>query len=624
MSFDSESEPARPVEGDTTPETDSSSTGASDEGAAKKRPRRRRGKKKAVKAARPDNGVEMVPEGDGHNEVEADAPDHEADHEGDESSQVAGDAAEGGESSEGGPRRKRRRRRGRRSGDRQRTGAEPEATDNGQPEAEADAGGEEEDEVKLPPRKRGAAPVADVANWDEVFESLSFADLGLRSSILKGVEAAGFKHPTKIQADLIPVVLAGKDVLGQSRTGTGKTAAFVLPLFNLLQRDVPFQVVVLAPTRELAVQIAEEAKELGRFTPIRVVPLYGGQSIQTQYKELECGPEIIVATPGRLMDMVDRGALHFDNVKIAVLDEVDRMLDIGFRDDIRKILGRMRGEHQTVFVSATISEEIERLARSYMKDPVKLVTTGSSLTVSMVEQHYISVQPWDKRSMLLHVLTHEEPDLTIVFCRMKRTVDNVATFLADKGIDAHSIHGDMYQSKRNSVMTRLRSGKLAVIVASDLASRGLDVDGITHVINYDIPEDPEIYVHRIGRTARAGRHGVGWTFVTPEQGPLLTAVEHLANIHIPEKTYPEFKPGPVPSDVRAQRERDQQRFEKLSERNRFQGPALPAAAQAKDAGSSSGSSAPAAKPDASKFPGGLVPTKLPPKRMGGRMRTSRG
>lgn len=619
MSFASESEPARPVEGDTTPETDSSSTGASDEGAAKKRPRRRRGKKKAVKAARPDNGVEMVPEGDGHGEAEADT----SDNEGDSAPEVTADAAEGGEASEGGPRRKRRRRRGRRSGDRQRTGAEPEGADG--PVGDAPESDDEDDEVAPAPRRRGKAPVvADVANWDEVFESLSFADLGLRSSILKGVEAAGFKHPTKIQADLIPVVLAGKDVLGQSRTGTGKTAAFVLPLFNLLQRDVPFQVVVLAPTRELAVQIAEEAKELGKFTPIRVVPLYGGQSIQTQYKELECGPEIIVATPGRLMDMVDRGALHFDNVKIAVLDEVDRMLDIGFRDDIRKILGRMRGEHQTVFVSATISEEIERLARSYMKDPVKLVTTGSSLTVSMVEQHYISVQPWDKRSMLLHVLTNEEPDLTIVFCRMKRTVDNVATFLADKGIDAHAIHGDMYQSKRNSVMTRLRSGKLAVIVASDLASRGLDVDGITHVINYDIPEDPEIYVHRIGRTARAGRHGVGWTFVTPEQGPLLTAVEHLANIHIPEKSYPDFKPGPVPSDVRAQRERDQQRYEKLQERNRFQGPALPAAAQAKESGGSSGSSAPAAKPDASKFPGGLVPTKLPPKRMGGRMRTSRG
>jgi ATP-dependent RNA helicase DeaD len=531
---------------------------------------------------------------------------------------------------EGGPRKKRRRRRGRRSGDRQRTGTDPDATgpqgDGGGPEADVDADDGDEDDAEsgahAPARRRNAKPVADVANWDEVFESLTFADLGLRTSVLKGVEAVGFKHPTKIQADLIPLVISGKDVLGQSRTGTGKTAAFVLPLFNMLERGVPFQVIVLAPTRELAIQIAEEARELGRFTPVRVTALYGGQSIQTQLRELEDGPEIIVATPGRLIDMVDRRALHFDSVKIAVLDEVDRMLDIGFRDDIRKILGRIRQPHQTVFVSATISEEIERLARSYMKDPVKLVTQGSSLTVSLVEQHYISVQPWDKRTMLLHVLTHEEPDLTIVFCRMKRTVDNVAKYLSDKGIDAHAIHGDMYQSKRNSVMTRLRSGKLSVIVASDLASRGLDVDGITHVINYDIPEDPEIYVHRIGRTARAGRHGVAWTFVTPEQGPLLTAVEHLANIHIPEKTYPAFKPGSVPSDVAAQRERDQKRVEKLQERNRFQGPSLPMAASAASETGSTGRGEPA-KVDASKFPGGLVPTKLPPNRMGGRMRTSR-
>lgn len=602
----SDSEPASPAPGpDPTSDTHTNPSDPRPDGERSRR-RRRRGGRSRRKGPRPE-GEEGAPVAeDGATDADAGAESEDVQTQAESGASGGGpDTQESGE-----PKKRRRRRRGRRSGERGGDEGEPRVEDHGDREESDDA------PVSTPVRRRDPSPVAEVAKWEEVFENLTFEDLGLRTSVLKGIEAAGFKHPTKIQADLIPVVLQGKDVLGQSRTGTGKTAAFVLPLFNLLQRGVPFQVIVLAPTRELAIQISEEARELGRFTPIRVVPLYGGQSIQTQVRALEVGPEIIVATPGRLLDLVDRRVMHFDNVRIAVLDEVDRMLDIGFRDDIRKILSRIRGEHQTVFVSATISEEIERLARSYMKDPVKLVTTGSSLTVSMVEQHYLTVQPWDKRTMLLHLLTHEEPDLTIVFCRMKRTVDNVAKYLSDKGIDAHAIHGDMYQSKRNSVMTRLRSGKLSVIVASDLASRGLDVEGITHVINYDIPEDPEIYVHRIGRTARAGRKGVAWTFVTPEQGPLLTAVEELANIHIPEKLYPEFKPGPVPADVQAQRERDKARVEKLQERNRFQGPSLPAPA-ADTAGAAP------EKPDPSKFPGGLVPTKLPPKRMGGRIRTSR-
>jgi len=611
----------------------SSDQGAGPDGTApehkKRRSRRRRGRggnregSQSPDGAHPAQGEETLESSDGDAQA-AQSGEVDGEHQGDQGN--AGGSG-GGDQGNGDRPRKRRRRRGRRSGDKRRAGGEsgqgPDQESRTPPSSDGEEEGDEDIDLSEPPtrRRREARPVAEVTNWDEVFESLSFGDLGLRSSVLKGVEAAGFKHPTKIQADLIPLVLSGKDVLGQSRTGSGKTAAFVLPLFNLLERGKPFQVIVLAPTRELAIQISEEARDLGRFTPIRVLPVYGGQSIQTQARALEEGPEIIVATPGRLIDLCDRRILHLDNVRIAVLDEVDRMLDIGFRDDIRKILGRIRGAHQTVFVSATISDEIERLARSYMKDPVKLVTTGSSLTVSLVEQHYITVQPWDKRTMLLHVLTHEDPDLTIVFCRMKRTVDNVAKYLSDKGIDAHAIHGDMYQSKRNSVMTRLRSGRLSVIVASDLASRGLDVDGITHVINYDLPEDPEIYVHRIGRTARAGRQGVAWSFVTPEQGPLLTAIEHLANIHIPEKNYPEFRPGPIPSDVAVQRQRDQERVEKLQERNRFQGPSLPAPASGTDAPSAG---SPPAKVDPSKFPGGLIPTKLPPNRMGGRIRSQRG
>ena len=479
----------------------------------------------------------------------------------------------------------------------------------------------------------GGIELKDPKKWEEIFEGKTFESLGLRNSVLKGVAEAGFKSPTKIQAEMIPLVLAGRDVLGQSRTGTGKTAAFGLPLFHCATRDLPFQSLILAPTRELAIQIAAELTELGKCTPIRVSAVYGGQAVHAQAKKLDKGPEIIVATPGRLMDMVERGHITLKNVKFAVLDEVDRMLDIGFRDDIRKILGGIKGEHQTVFVSATISDEIEKLARTYMKDPAKLVTTGGSLTVSLVEQHYIAVQPWDKRKMLLHILTHEQPELTIIFCRMKRTVDEVTKFLVNHKIDAHGMHGDLQQGRRNSVMARLREGQLGVLVASDLAARGLDVDGISHVINYDLPEDPEVYIHRIGRTARAGRGGVAWALVTPEQGELLTAIEMLANTHIPEKKYPDFKPNPLPPHVEAQRRADQDRQQNLKTQSRFNTPSLPTtsapAPAAKPAATPGRSSAPAVPSvvtvslDASRFPGGIVPTKLPPKRMMGKVRTSR-
>ncbi|MFM9957865.1 MAG: DEAD/DEAH box helicase [Phycisphaerales bacterium] len=480
------------------------------------------------------------------------------------------------------------------------------------------------------PRER-REPQIPTKEWEEIFEGKTFESLGLRNSVLKGVEAAGFKSPTKIQAELIPLVIAGKDVIGQSRTGTGKTAAFGLPLFNNAIRELPFQSLILAPTRELAIQIAAELTELGKFTPIRVSAVYGGQAVHSQARKLEKGPEIIVATPGRLMDMVERGHIHLHNVKFAILDEVDRMLDIGFRDDIKKILGGIKGEHQTVFVSATISEEIERLARTYMKTPEKLVTTGGSLTVSLVQQHYISVQPWDKRKMLLHCLTHEDPDLTLVFCRMKRTVDDVVKFLCNHGIDAHGMHGDLQQGRRNTVMARLREGTLGVLVASDLAARGLDVDGISHVINYDLPEDPEVYIHRIGRTARAGRGGVAWSLVTPEQGPLLTAIEKLANTHVPEKSYPDFKLGAPPAEVQARRQAEDMRRQSMQGNSRFNAPTLPAAAAPAPAPAASGvgtaaKAAPVAvsvQADASRFPGGIVPAMLPPKRLMGRVRTSR-
>ena len=261
-----------------------------------------------------------------------------------------------------------------------------------------------------------------------------------------------------------------------------------------------------------------------------------------------------------------------------------------------------------MFVSATISAEIEALARRFMTDPQRLDVSSSSLTVAQVQQFHFNVEPWDKNPLLVHLLRHEEPALTLVFCRTKQTVDALARYLNRKNLDVQAIHGDMYQGKRNRVMSKLRGGELKVLIASDLAARGLDVGGISHVINYDLPEDPEVYVHRIGRTARAGRDGVAWSFVTPAQGDLLSAIERLTNVEVPLHKYADFKPGPVPPDVVDQRRREDVRAEELRVKHSRVAGTAPTANEAGDE---------------TKFPGGLVPTAVPGKRMGGRLRLRR-
>jgi ATP-dependent RNA helicase DeaD len=443
---------------------------------------------------------------------------------------------------------------------------------------------------------------------DDLFANETFEGLGLEPPLLKAIEAAGFEKPTQVQAQLIPLALAGRDVLGQSKTGTGKTAAFGLPIIQRINKGDGFGALVLCPTRELAIQVTHEFRNLARFTDLHVLAVYGGQRMNVQAPKLQKNPEIIVGTPGRVMDFHRRGLLPYEHVKIAVLDEVDRMLDIGFREDIRRILGTMKQPHQTMFVSATISDEIERLTQKYLKNPERLVSTAGSLTVEQVSQFYFTVERWDKNRLLLHMLKKEDPALTLVFCRTKQTVDGLTGYLNRKGMEAHAIHGDLHQGKRNRVMSKLRGGELTVLVASDLAARGLDVDDITHVINYDLPEDPEIYVHRIGRTARAGRDGVAWSFVTPEQGSLLTSIEKLTNSEMGPAEYDDFKPGPVPQAVMVERERAQERGEEA----RVVHSRVPVAPPAgDDAG------------DAAKYPGGLVPVSMPSKRMKGRLRTRR-
>ena len=402
----------------------------------------------------------------------------------------------------------------------------------------------------------------------------AFAALGVRPSILRALGEEKFIIPSEIQHLLIPKALQGFDILGQARTGTGKTAAFGIPILQQCQREGATQALILVPTRELAMQVDTEIKRIAKYTPIRTVPVYGGQKIAAQMKFLKHHPQVVIGTPGRVIDLLDRRIINLNNIRFIVLDEVDRMLDIGFRDDIRNILSRVRGmsrragggdqgggeeagapafekSHQTMFVSATIAGEIERLARTYMREPIeKLIAPGADEkpTVAEVEQYYLSVQPWDKYRLLRALLEKENPDLAIVFTKTEHGAQKLAKKLHADGIECREIHGNLAQNKRDRVMKSFRGGKFDVLVATDLASRGIDVADISHIINFDIPEDPEVYVHRVGRTARMGAKGKAFTLVTRQQGEELTRVEELINMIVPQATVEGFQPRPVPAD----------------------------------------------------------------------------
>ncbi|QOJ13525.1 MAG: DEAD/DEAH box helicase [Planctomycetia bacterium] len=359
---------------------------------------------------------------------------------------------------------------------------------------------------------------------------IGFDDLGLDESILKSLRELKFQTPTPIQRELIPHALAGKDCLGQAKTGTGKTAAFAIPLIQLVQTGGGLQALVLVPTRELAVQVHEHFERLSKHHPVQAVVVYGGKEIQKNISALKRNPEIIVGTPGRVMDLMRRRLVDISHIRLAVLDEVDRMLDIGFREDIRRILKSIKGPHQTIFVSATIDPDIRALATTYMREPIELnVSRDSQLTVTGVDQAYVSVERHDKVASLVNWLRAETPKLALVFTNMKVTAMKLGMRLKKAGVNCMEIHGDLTQRRRDAVMKHFRASNVHVLVATDLAARGLDVPEISHVINYDIPEDPAVYVHRVGRTARAGAAGTAITFVGREEGKLLTGIEMLIN-----------------------------------------------------------------------------------------------
>ncbi len=357
---------------------------------------------------------------------------------------------------------------------------------------------------------------------------MKFNELHLSTELLAEIEKAGFVEASPIQEQTIPLAMAGKDVIGQAQTGTGKTAAFGFPTLEKIDTDNPaVQALVIAPTRELAVQSQEELFRFGRSKGVKVRSVYGGSSIEKQIKALKSGAHIVVGTPGRLLDLIKRKALKLNQIETLILDEADEMLNMGFLEDIESIISRVPEERQTLLFSATMPDAIKRIGVKFMKEPEHVKIAAKELTTELVDQYYIRVKENEKFDTMTRLMDVEQPELSIVFGRTKRRVDELTRGLKIRGFRAEGIHGDLDQGKRLRVLRDFKNGNLDVLVATDVAARGLDISGVTHVYNYDIPQDPESYVHRIGRTGRAGKSGQSITFVAPNEMGYLQIIENL-------------------------------------------------------------------------------------------------
>ncbi len=370
----------------------------------------------------------------------------------------------------------------------------------------------------------------------------AFEDLGLSEETLKVIKKKGFEEPTPIQEKTIPAILSGdKDIVGQAQTGTGKTAAFGLPIIELLpdiSRSV--QALILTPTRELAIQVAEEINSLKGKRKLNIVPIYGGQSIELQLRSLKKGIDIVVGTPGRIIDHLKRKTLKLNKISFLVLDEADEMLNMGFLDDVREIMDTTPEEKRTMLFSATMPKEIMQIAKKHMGDYEVLKTKGQ-LTVKQTDQIYFEVAAADRFEALCRIIDMEEEFYGLVFCRTKVDVDQVGTRLIERGYDADALHGDMSQSHRERILGKFKKGLLNVLVATDVAARGIDVHDLTHVINFALPQDPDSYVHRIGRTGRAGKEGIAVTFITPSEYRKLQFIQRHAKTDIRKAKIPKVK-----------------------------------------------------------------------------------
>ena len=376
---------------------------------------------------------------------------------------------------------------------------------------------------------------------------MTFEEMCLDTRIMRAIAEMGFEQPSPIQAQSIPIAVEGKDMIGQARTGTGKTASFGIPMLQRINpKDNNLLAIVLCPTRELAIQSANEIRKLAKFLHgIKVLPIYGGQEISKQIRSLKGGVQIVIGTPGRVMDHLRRHTLKPQTVDIVVLDEADEMLNMGFREDIETILGQLPEERQTMLFSATMPKPILEIAKRYLHEPEIVKVIQKELTVPKIEQYYYEVNPRKKNEVLSRLLDMYDPSLSLVFCNTKRKVDELVADLKGRGYFAEGLHGDMKQSQRDRVMNGFRNGRTDILVATDVAARGIDVDDVEAVFNYDVPQDDEYYVHRIGRTGRAGREGRAFTLVVGKE------IYKLKDIQRYCKTKIRRQPIPSVNDVAA-------------------------------------------------------------------------
>jgi len=387
---------------------------------------------------------------------------------------------------------------------------------------------------------------------------MSFEKLGLIEPLLKALQAEGYTTPTPIQQQSIPVILNRHDLLGCAQTGTGKTAAFALPILQILHNDELFRkgpagikTLILTPTRELAIQIGESFAAYGRLLRLRHTVIFGGVPQRAQTDSLRAGVDILIATPGRLLDLMDQKYVNLQHIKMFVLDEADRMLDMGFIHDVRKVISRLPAKRQTLFFSATMPKEIQQLANSILTNPTKVEVTPVSSTVDAIRQSVFFVQKTDKKKLLLSLLKDESVNSALIFTRTKHGADRVAKDLSRAGVEAQAIHGNKSQNARQNALNNFKSGRSRVLVATDIAARGIDVESLSHVINFDLPNIPETYVHRIGRTGRAGATGVAYSFCDSEEREFLRDIQKLIGKTVPvqEHAYSAVSSAAAPSQA---------------------------------------------------------------------------
>ncbi|MGB7605919.1 MAG: DEAD/DEAH box helicase [Lutisporaceae bacterium] len=371
-------------------------------------------------------------------------------------------------------------------------------------------------------------------------ENKKFNELGLDERILKAIDDMGFEEPSHIQAEVIPIALAGNDIIGQAQTGTGKTLAFGAPILSNMKRvEGKISCIILAPTRELAIQVNDEIVRIAKHTRVTLLPVYGGQPIDRQIRALRRGIDIVVGTPGRVLDLIRRKIMDLSNVEFLVLDEADEMLNMGFIEDIEEIIRNCKSERQTMLFSATMPEAIRKLAKRYMKPDTKQISiVKSTMTVSTVEQFYFEIKQNNRFETLCRILDVDEPSIAIIFCKTKKGVDELVEAMQTRGYNVEGMHGDMNQSQRLNTLRKFKEGNLEFLVATDVAARGIDVEDVTHVINYDLPQDTDSYVHRIGRTGRAKKEGIAYTLVTAREYMALKQIEKATKSKIKRKEIP--------------------------------------------------------------------------------------